>query len=424
MEILSPKKYMKVKLLKIKSYNNCNQEEIKSQSFNLLSPQQQILNLKLDSLKDVYNRDKSILSYKSLRYIPKKLSQINFEELPNSMMDNISSTKITNNFQINFNSKFNRLIKRLKPESGHNLKLKQNLNFTGIKFRNEYQVKYDSIIDEFKKLKMKSENISEINKYNYSDYWEKVQNCLKNHSFLLFGSIKNFEKEESKALILNIEEYNLNINKILSILLSELNEKTENYYNIVKINRDLENEINRNNIEIKRLKKLLNNPKIKKLYSNKHMAEQHIEKVRLSFLKEKNDHIILINELKKEIKNLYKFLNKNREYYEKYIQDELEIKEMKSEKKETKSKYKKEIMKLNEQIKFDKIDIDNLNEKIEELNIGIKEKQNDEQNRLNYRLQIKNLERQNMKLYENYLMVKEELNSYLYLGIKNKNINI
>ena len=154
------------------------------------------------------------------------------------------------------------------------------------------------------------------------------------------------------------------------------------------------------------------------------MAEQHIEKVRLSFLKEKNDHIILINELKKEIENLYKFLNKNREYYEKYIQDELEIKEMKSEKKETKSKYKKEIMKLNEQIKFDKIDIDNLNEKIEELNIGIKEKQNDEQNRLNYRLQIKNLERQNMKLYENYLMVKEELNSYLYLGIKNKNNNI
>ena len=52
------------------------------------------------------------------------------------------------------------------------------------------------------------------------------------------------------------------------------------------------------------MKGIVNNPKIKKLYSNKQKVEEQIGKAKLQFLKDKNDYILIINDLTKEIQNL------------------------------------------------------------------------------------------------------------------------
>ena len=112
-------------------------------------------------------------------------------------------------------------------------------------------------------------------------------------------------------------------------------------------------------------------------------------------------------------------LNKNKEYYDFFIKDEEIIKQQKIEIKEMKKKHFEEINLLKGEILNDKNVINELNKKIEELNIEIKESEKKEKININHKIQIKNLISQNMKIFENYLMVKEELNSFLY--IRNNN---
>ena len=418
MEIKNLKHLLKVKLLKIKQISNDNIENIKSQILNVSSPQQKKSELKLDFIKDANNKEKSLLSYNSVKFLPKRLSQINFEEPFSPIISSNVSTKITNNYQINFSEKFNNVIKKLRPDSGKKFDLDRIPDFTDIKFKNEYRIKFDMLIFNFEKLKMKSDNINEINKYKYYKYWELAINCLRNQaSFLFSNSIINLEKEESRDLISNIEKYNYFINKLFNLLINELNSKAENNNNISKLKRDLETENFINNTEIKRLKGIVNNPKIKKLYSNKQKVEEQIGKAKLKFLKDKNDYILIINDLTKEIQNLYKLLNKNKEYYNKFIKSEIKVKSLDAELKDLKSKYSYDTDKLNEKNFIAKLYIEKLNQQIEELNNEIDELKKVEKGIINYKIQIKNLDAYNQKIFENYLMTKEELESYIYLKV-------
>ena len=418
MEIKNLKHLLKVKLLKIKQISNDNLENIKSQILNVSSPQQKKSELKLDFIKDANNKEKSLLSYNSVKFLPKRLSQINFDEPFSPIISSNVSTKITNNYQINFSEKFNNVIKKLRPDSGKKFDLDRIPDFTDIKFKNEYRIKFDMLIFNFENLKTKSDNINEINKYKYYKYWEKAINCLRNQaSFLFSNSIINLEKEESRDFISNIEKYNYFINKLFNLLINEINSKAENNNNISKLKRDLETENFINNTEIKRLKGIVNNPKIKKLYSNKQKVEEQIGKAKLKFLKDKNDYILIINDLTKEIQNLYKLLNKNKEYYNKFIQSEIKVKSLDTELKDLKSKYSYDTDKLNEKNFIAKVYIEKLNQQIEELNNEIDELKKVEKGIINYKIQIKNLEAYNQKIFENYLMTKEELESYIYLKV-------
>ena len=419
MEIANLKQLLKIKLLRINKTISDNLEDIKSQSLTINTPIQKKYPLKLEFKKGENNNDKSILSYRSLKYIPKRLSPINFENFSSSNISTSSSPKLTNNYQINLNEKFNYMIKRLKSDSHNINNLSKVTSFKGIKFKNEFKLKYDFIVDNYEKLKMKSENISEINKYKYKDYWEKIISCVKNQSELFFNSIMHLEKEEIRALVSNMEEYNHFIYKLVNILISELNSNRENNENFLRIKKDLEYEYSINNTEIKRLKSIINNNEILKLYSNKKKTEEKIGQAKLKFLQEKNNYMILINELVTEIKNLYRLLSKNKEYYDKFIKDEIKIKGIKEENFVMKNNYINEIQKLNEENLIARVYIEKLNQKIEELNHEIKEVKKVEKDITNYKIKIKNLEAQNIKIYENYLMTKEELDSYLYVGKTN-----
>jgi hypothetical protein len=257
-------------------------------------------------------------------------------------------------------------------------------------------------------LKVKLLKIKQISNDNIENIKSQILNV----------SLINLEKEESRDFISNIEKYNYFINKLFNLLINEINSKAENNNNISKLKRDLETENLINSTEIKRLKGIVNNPKIKKLYSNMQKVEEQIGKARLKFLKDKNDYILIINDLTKEIQNLYKLLNKNKEYYNKFIQSEIKVKSFDTELKNLKSKYSYDTDKLNEKNFIAKVYIEKLNQQIEELNNEINELKKVEKGIINYKIQIKNLEAYNQKIFENYLMTKEELDSYIYLKTK------
>ena len=425
MEIENLKRLIKIKLLKTKNFNEQKYKDIKSQSLNIITPENKKSFDKLDFIKNINEKEKRIKSFRSLKKIPKRIKKINFEEKNNSNIFNTSSPKTTSNYKVNLNDKFDDVINRLRSDSNHTfVNLKNMPNFQSIKFKNKYMVKFGLTADNFEKFKFKSENINDINKNNFDKNMEKIITSIKNQSSLLFNSLIDLGKAEIQELISNMDEYNNSIYKLFNIFLSEINTKSQNNNIFSRINRDFETEINLNNIEIQNLKQIINSQKIMKLYSNKEKVDEQIEKARLQFLKENNDYKITINDLKKEIKNLNKMLYKNKEYYNLFIKDESIIKEQKIEIKEMKKKHLEEINLLKGEILDDKNIINELNKKIEELNIVIKENEKKEKININHKIQIKNLISQNLKIYENYLMVKEDLDSFLYIrnnNPKNKN---
>ena len=419
MEIENLKRLIKIKLLKTKNLDETKFKKIKPQSLNIITHEHQKPFHKFDYIKEINDKEKLIKSYRSLKKIPKRIKKINFEEKNNSNIFNTSSPKTTINYKLNLNDKFDNIINRLKSDYNESLNLKNIPNYQSIKFKNKYIAKFGLFSEHYEKFKLKFENISDLNKNNFDKNIEKIITCIKNQSSLLFNSIIDLEKDEIQELITNMDEYNTSIYKLFNIFLYEINTKTENNNIFSRINRDFETEINLNNLEIEKLKSIVNNQKIKKLYANKEKAEEQIEQAKFEFLKEKNDYKIIIFELTKEIQNLYKMLNKNKEYYDFFIKDEEIIKQQKIEIKEMKKKHFEEINLLKGEILNDKNVINELNKKIEELNIEIKESEKKEKININHKIQIKNLISQNMKILENYLMVKEELNSFLY--IRNNN---
>ena len=420
MEIENIKRLIKIKLLKTKNINESKIKDIKSQSLNILTPENKKVFNKIDFIKEINAKEKHIKSFRSLKKIPKRIKKINFEEKNNSNIFNTSSPKTTSNYKVNLNDKFDEVINRLRSDSNHTfLNLKNMPNFQSIKFKNKYIVKFGQIADNFEKFKNKYENINDINKNNFDKNIEKIITCIKNQSSLLFNSIIDISKAEIQELITSMDEYNNSIYKLFNIFLSEINNKSQNNNIFSQINRDFETEINLNNIEIENLKQIINSQKIMKLYSNKAKVDAEIEKARLEFLQENNDNKIIINNLNKEIKNLNKMINKSKEYYNLFIKDESIIKTQNKEIKDMKKKHLEEINLLKGEILDDKNIINELNKKIEELNIEIKENEKKEKININHKIQIKNLISQNMKIYENYLMVKEDLDSFLY--IRNNN---
>ena len=222
-------------------------------------------------------------------------------------------------------------------------------------------------------------------------------------------------------MISTLEEFERFIYKLFNIFIYEINSKVEKNNNISKVNRDLENENNINITEIERLKEIVNSEKIKKLYSNMEKVEDIIGKEKQKYLNDKNDYIILINQLTNEIKDLYKLLNKNKEYHDKYIQADIKIKEMEKELKKMNFNYLDEINKLNEKNFIANVYIEQLNQKIESLNNEIKENKKLEKKIIEYQIKIKHLEANKNQTLENYLMMKEDFESYIYL--KNNKTN-
>ena len=150
-------------------------------------------------------------------------------------------------------------------------------------------------------------------------------------------------------------------------------------------------------------------------------VEETIGKAKMKYLSDKNDYIILINELTKEIKDLCILLNKNKEYHDKFIQAEIKIKEMELKQKKMKNEYIVEINKKKKKNFIANVYIEKLNQKIESLNYEIKETKKVEKKIIGYQIQIKHLKEYNNQTLENYLMMKEDFESYIHLKNNKRN---
>ena len=406
MEIQNLKQLLRVKLIKIKKKNEIP-EDIKSLSFNLF-PRGSTSDLTNTSIS---NRQNNIFSYSTNKYLPKRLTKLEIKEsFSPSIYKSFLSPKISNNYQVNLSQNFDKMMKEMKS----------CFNYSKIKLKNDYKEKMGLFIEDLKKMKIKSDNIiSDINKYNYFQLFEKIILCIQEQEKIFFDNkdIIINEKDILKIIISNIDEYNIIIRKLLNILISELNLKIEKNNFLIKYNKELEKEKLIYKKEIKNLKKLLNKYKLNKF------DVDNINKIKLDFLKEKNDYIISIDKLNNEIKDLYFLLGKNKNYYEKYKKDENLIKNMKVEKIEIKNKYSNEINKLNEENIVYKLNIKNLYKTIEDLNNSINIIKQKEDNYIKDKLEIKHLKAVNNKIYENYLMLNEEFNTFLFLQNKKNNYN-
>ena len=87
------------------------------------------------------------------------------------------------------NDKFSNMMNQLKSDCNNISNSKNLTNFKGIKFKNKFIFKFGLIEENYTKLKLKSDNISEFNKNNFDKYLEKVISCLKNQTLLLFNRL-------------------------------------------------------------------------------------------------------------------------------------------------------------------------------------------------------------------------------------------
>ena len=251
-----------------------------------------------------------------------------------------------------------------------------------------------------------------------------------NQSYLILNSLFNLEQEEeknikieinnfTKNLLITTEELNRYINKLINLLLNELNASINNNIKISKINTNLEIKNNYTNSKLESLNKIMENPELNERILYIKEVENKLKKAKMKFTKKENDYIILINDLKGQIKNLNSLLDKNKEYYEKYKESCLLMEQNQKEKLEIKKHYRNEIKNIKIKDSLDKYDFNNLNEKLKESEkfIQIMKEKKLEYNKkeVGFRMKIKEMETMISQKNENLLMLNEELNTYIYL---------
>ena len=385
----------------------------------------------------------------SFKYLPKRLIKNKDNNTPHQILSHsmlLSPIITTHNSKINFeqNEKKHKIIKKILLSSKINFSSFEDFgeitnlkNVKNMKLRNEYNFKFGNIINNFKKFKKSSDLISHMNKNNYLEYNEKILEFFYNQSDLIFNSLFNLEQEGeknikmeinnfTKNLLITTEELNRHINKLINLLLNELNASVNNNIKISKINTNLEIKNNYTNSKLESLNKIMENPELNERILYIKEVENKLKKAKMKFTKKENDYIILINDLKGQIKNLNSLLDKNKEYYEKYKESCLLMEQNQKEKLEIKKHYRNEIKNIKIKDSLDKYDFNNLNEKLKESEkfIQIMKEKKLEYNKkeVGFRMKIKEMEKMISQKNENLLMLNEELNTYIYLFYsKNKN---
>ena len=432
---------LKIKLVKYKRHINSKsfQKNISnltnSISKDVKTKMQRTNYLSINKLINSYNNKikKNLKTNNNLsitsKYLPKRLINM-------SKAHNILSPMTTRNVKLNLNEKNQKALKRIFSDIEYDIiTFKNEEEIDDSKFRNEHLLKFSDIMHNFNNFKKNVDIINELSKEYYKEYFDKVLNSLKTISDLLFNSYYNLLKTESKKIKLEFhsftkklisinEEHNLYINKFINLIFKELNNLRNNNIKLTKISSDLEIRNNYNITKLDELNKFVERPEISEKIFTLKQAENKIKKVKLNFRVKENEYIILVNKLKEEIKSLTYLLMKNKDYYEKYKENEEIIKQNKKEKQEMKNKLINELEKLNIQDSSVKDNINELNEKISELEKIIEnmkeEKLQSVQKEYGYKMKIKEMENIINEKNENFIMLNEELNSYINLYYRQK----
>ena len=269
------------------------------------------------------------------------------------------------------------------------------------------------------------------NNLNYSSSTTRYNNNPINSTYIT--TLPSFNSstinKNMKNLMSNWSELISLFGKFLSFILKDISVCRTEYLNIKRKNISDETQLNKAIKELDDLKKYINKFDINnKIYSQMH-KENKINELKKEFNLKENEYKITIYKLEDEIKGLVDLLEKNKIYYDKYIDLKKEIGKNRKEKELLKNKFSKELQENNVKILVEKDLKEELNLKIEKLNNEINEinKEKNEEKKANVELQslIKKLRLEINEKKENIIMLNEELETYInkYLDEKSKHLN-
>ena len=270
------------------------------------------------------------------------------------------------------------------------------------------------------------------NNLNYSTNITKYNNNQINNTYITTVSSFNSSNinKNLKNLISNWSEIISLFTKFLSVILKDISIYKTEHFNLKRKNISDETQLNKLSKELEDLKKYINKFDINnKIYSQMH-KENKINELKKAFNLKENEYKVAIYKLEEEIKSLTNLLEKNKIYYEKYIDLTKEVGKNKKEKELLKIKFNKELQENNVQILVEKDLKDELYLKIEKLNNEINEinKEKNEEKKAIVELQsiIKKLRMEINEKKENIVMLNEELEAYInkYFAQKAKYLDI
>lgn len=414
-------------LLKIRTENNCN-EGISNLIFD--APTSSFSDIKIN-FKDLLSKtnEKIIFKSNSSSY----LSSISKNNLSNTSSNNVnlkyvpkSKLDLSNNksIKLNNNSKFN---------IETTLRLKKPLFFLSkginendqLAFKSKYMIKIIQIMDKYLKTRNNYiEYISEDRKNEIEDYYNNLKNYNNEFINFIFDDLgKNLDFFLWKKLIIYILERIKNHFNILENIFIELLERINKNNMLNKKNIAL----NYSNLKVQKMNNILNE-------NYKSMTERDkifkLKKFNSFNSKNNNENMYTLEfiKLNSEIKDLTLLLEKNKEYYIKYKELAKEL--------ENKNLYIKKLNQSLNQVTLDlniknEILIDSQNnyeEKISklknEINNNIKNLESCQKISIDEKTKIKKLQIIQETLNERLIMLNEEMQSWIYLYLKEKNEHI
>ena len=414
-------------ILKIRTEDNCNEgistilidgpissfSEIKNHFKEIISKTNEKSIFKSNSSSHLSNISKLNISNTSS-------NNLNLKYVPKSKLD-LSKIK---SIPVRYNNKFN-----IETTLG----IKKPLFFLAkgineneqLSFKSEYMIKIIQLMDKY--LKTRNNYIEYISKDRNNEI-EEYYNDLKNYNnefinFLFDDLRKNLDFSLWKKLIIYVLERIKNHLKILENVLIELSESINKNNMLNKKNLAL----NYSNLKIEKMNNILNE-------NYKSMTEREklykLKKYNSFTSKNNNQNIYKLEvfKLNSEIEDLTLLLEKNKEYYIKYKELAKEL--------ENKNLYIKKLNQSLNQVTLDlniknEILIDSQNnyeEKISklknEINNNIKNLESCQKISIDEKTKIKKLQIIQETLNERLIMLNEEMQSWIYLYLKEKNEHI
>ena len=424
---LSSNKKINRNILKIRTENNCNEG---------------ISNFLIDgqnsSFSDIKINFKELLSKANEKGILKSNSSSHLSSLSILNISNISSSSLNLKYVPKSKLSFSK-IKSIPLKNNNKVNIETTLGlkkplfflskgineYDQLSFKSKYMVTIIQIMDKYLKTRNNYiEYISKDRKNEIDDYYNQLKSYNNEFINFLFDDLgKNLDFFLWKKLIIYVLERIKNHFKILENILIELSESINKYNMLNKKNIAL----NYSNLKVEKMNNILNE-------NYKSITER--EKVyKLKKINSFNTKINIENmyklenlKLNSEIEDLTLLLNKNKEYYNKYVEltNELENKNL-------------NIKKLNQSLYQVTLDLNVKNailndiekkyeEKISNLknekNINIKNLDLLQKISVDDKTKIKKLQILQETLNERLVMLNEEMQSWIYLYLKEKNEHI
>ena len=424
---LSSNKKINRNILKIRTENNCNEG---------------ISNFLIDgqnsSFSDIKINFKELLSKANEKGILKSNSSSHLSSLSILNISNISSSSLNLKYVPKSKLSFSK-IKSIPLKNNNKVNIETTLGlkkplfflskgineYDQLSFKSKYMITIIQIMDKYLKTRNNYiEYISKDRKNEIDDYYNQLKSYNNEFINFLFDDLgKNLDFFLWKKLVIYVLERIKNHFKILENILIELSETINKYNMLNKKNIAL----NYSNLKVEKMNNILNE-------NYKSITEREkvykLKKINSFNTKSNIENIYKLENFKlnSEIEDLTLLLNKNKEYYNKYVEltNELENKNL-------------SIKKLNQSLYQVTLDLNVKNAILNDIEKKYEEKISNLKKEYNFNIKnldllqkisvddktkIKKLQILQETVNERLIMLNEEMQSWIYLYLKEKKEHI